>query len=70
MSNHPTHRLYFVRKFKRAGEEQSQWVECGAGWLQQDGEGVSLSVTQLPIGFFAEGRLVLRAIPEAGEPEA
>lgn len=70
MSNHPTHRLYFVRKFKRDGEEQSQWVECGAGWLQKDGEGVSLTVSQLPIGFFADGRLVLRAIPEAGEPEA
>lgn len=67
MSNHPTHRLYFVRKFKREGEEQSQWIECGAGWAQKDGEGVSLTVSQLPVGF--DGRLVLRAIPEAGEAQ-
>jgi hypothetical protein len=69
MSNQPTHRLYFVQRYKRDGEERTHWQECGAGWLQKDGEGVSISIQHLPIGFFVDGRLVLRAIPEAGEPE-
>jgi hypothetical protein len=37
---------------------------------RKDGESFTLSVQTLPIGFFAEGRLVLRKIPEVGDPEA
>lgn len=70
MSNKPTYRLYFVQKFKRDGEDKSHWIECGAGWVQKDGDGVSITVQHLPIGFFGDGRLVLRATPEVGDNAA
>ena len=70
MSNHPTHCLFFAQTYKRNGEEKTQWIDCGAAWQQKDGESFTLSVQTLPIGFFAEGRLVLRKISEGGDTEA
>ncbi len=60
-SNKPTHVAYVVE-----GEGDSAfWTKVGAAWRHDDGEGLNITLTALPIN----GRLVIRkakAEQEAG----
>jgi uncharacterized protein (DUF736 family) len=52
----PTHRVFTVE-----GEgKQANWIEIGAAWTNQDGEGYSLSLGAIPLN----GRIVMRKITE------
>lgn len=52
-SRQPTHRLYAVK-----GEgKNARWIEIGAAWSNQDGNGFSLKLDAIPV----DGRIVMRA---------
>ncbi len=46
-SKRPTHRVYAVRKI---GYDKSFWAEIGAAWTSNDGKGLRLKLTLMPVG--------------------
>ncbi len=58
----PTHTVYVVE-----GEgDKSHWLRIGSGWSHQDGQGMNIALSALPLN---GGRLVIRvakANEEAG----
>jgi hypothetical protein len=46
-SKRPTHRVYAVRKI---GYDKSYWAEIGAAWTSNDGKGLRLKLTLMPVG--------------------
>jgi hypothetical protein len=55
----PTHKVYYV-EIGRDGRE-GRWLELGAAWQHQDGQGLELFLDVLPIGGF-RGRLRVKAV--------
>jgi hypothetical protein len=55
-SKRPTHRVYAVR---RIGYDKSYWAEIGAGWRSNDGKGLRLKLTLMPVG---DADIVVREI--------
>jgi hypothetical protein len=61
----PTYQAYTV--VKREGQDD-YWLNIGAAWMHQDGEGFNIMLQALPIN----GKIVLRppkADPKADTPE-
>lgn len=57
----PTHRLYTVK-----GEGQkARWIEIGAAWPNQDGNGFSLRFDSVPVEGLT-GRIVMR-VPKTAD---
>jgi hypothetical protein len=56
----PTYQAYTV--VKRENQED-YWLNIGAAWMHQDGEGYNIILQALPVN----GKIVLR--PPKGEPE-
>ena len=44
--NKPTHRVYAVTKGK---DDKAFWQDIGAAWLHDDGEGLNLKLSYLPL---------------------
>lgn len=64
----PTHRAYVVKKFGKAGEEKSRWLQIGSVWTHKDGKGFEVTLDALP----ADGRIVIRLDepkPASSDPE-
>jgi hypothetical protein len=45
-TNKPTHRVYAVTKGKG---DKAFWSEIGAAWLHEDGEGLNVKLSLLPL---------------------
>ena len=54
-SKKPTHEVFQVRE---TSKDKNYWSRVGAGWLHEDGEGLSISLNTLPL----DGRLVIRKV--------
>jgi hypothetical protein len=55
-ANSPTHIAYVVRK----GNSKTFWDRIGVAWLNQDGKGLNIQLTSLPV----DGHFTLRLASE------
>jgi len=57
--NAPSHGVFVVE-----GEgDRAYWIKIGCAWMHNDGEGLNVILSAVPVG----GRIVIRAKKEAGE---
>jgi len=63
----PTHDVCHVLEADEKKGRKARWTRIGAGWLHEDGMGLSLKLNFMPIG--SDGRLVVRVRKEKDEQD-
>lgn len=70
MAKQKLYDAFVVTKYKSNGEEKSHWTNVGAGFVNKDGQGISVVIRE---GISVHGTLVLRPPFEGdegtGEPQ-